>query len=143
MPSSPSSRSSRMPSSLAPVSRLASSVRFSALRVARHRHALAAVLCLLSLPALADVTLQRGPPPPRFEDPHAAPTGQFWVPGYWQWKDGRYDWVDGHMEPKRPGMRYTPPHWEQTGRDEWTLRDGAWASTGWGPGTIHEIRAPQ
>ncbi|VVE09296.1 putative signal peptide protein [Pandoraea cepalis] len=132
-----------MPSTLVSVSRLASSLRSSALRVARRRYALAGALCLLSLPVLADVTLQRGPPPPRFEDHHAAPHGQFWVPGYWQWTDGRYDWVDGHMEPKRPGMRYTPPHWEQTGRHEWTLRDGAWAATGWGPGTIHEIRAPQ
>ncbi|VVE56941.1 putative signal peptide protein [Pandoraea horticolens] len=107
------------------------------------RYALAVALCLASLPVLADVTLQRGPPPPRFEDPHAAPKGEFWVPGYWQWKDGRYDWVDGHTEPKRPGMRYTPPHWEETGDHEWTLRDGAWEPSGWGPGTIHEIRAPQ
>ncbi|VVE02042.1 putative signal peptide protein [Pandoraea communis] len=107
------------------------------------RYALAVALCLASLPVLADVTLQRGPPPPRFEDPHAAPKGEFWVPGYWQWKDGRYDWVDGHTEPKRPGMRYTPPHWEATGDHEWTLRDGAWEPSGWGPGTIHEIRAPK
>ncbi|MCE4058621.1 hypothetical protein LXM60_00160 [Pandoraea sputorum] len=110
---------------------------------AHRRHTLVAALCLASLPALADVTLQRGPPPPRFEDPHAAPKGEFWVPGYWQWKDGRYDWVDGHMESKRPGMRYTPPHWEETGVHEWTLRDGKWDATGWGPGTIHEIRAPK
>ncbi|AKM32989.2 hypothetical protein AB870_18415 [Pandoraea faecigallinarum] len=110
---------------------------------AHRRHALAAILCLASLPALADVTLQRGPPPPRFEDPHTAPKGEFWVPGYWQWKDGRYDWVDGHFEAKRPGMRYTPPHWEETGAHEWTLRDGKWDATGWGPGTVHEIRAPK
>ncbi|SUA81496.1 putative signal peptide protein [Pandoraea pnomenusa] len=107
------------------------------------RHALAVVLCLASLPVLADVTLQRGPPPPRFENPPAAPKGQFWVPGYWQWKDGRYDWVDGHMEARRPGMRYTAPHWEETGEHQWTLREGKWDRSGWGPGTIHEIRAPE
>lgn len=130
--------SSRMTSpSLSMVSSLA------AFLSTHRRHALAAVLCLASLPALAEVTLQRGPPPPRFEDPHAAPKGEFWVPGYWQWKDGRYDWVDGHMEAKRPGMRYTPPHWEETGNHEWTLRDGKWDATGWGPGTIHEIRSPK
>ena len=105
--------------------------------------ALAAALCLASLPVLADVTVDRGPPPPRHENPPAASGTQFWVPGYWQWTAGRYDWVDGHMETKRPGMRYTPPHWEETASHEWTLRDGKWAPTSWGPGTIHEIRAPK
>ena len=118
-------------------------VTLACISSARRCSALAALLCLVSLPVLADVTLQRGPPPPRFENPHAAPQGEFWVPGYWQWSDGRYAWVDGHMAPKRPGMRYTPPHWEETGDHEWTLRDGMWESTGWGPGTIHEIRAPK
>lgn len=69
---------------------------------------LTAALCLASLPVLADVTVDRGPPPPRVENPPSATGKQFWVPGYWQWSAGRYDWIDGHMETKRPGMRYTP-----------------------------------
>lgn len=105
------------------------------------RHSLSAALAMAVLPALADVTLDRAPPPPRYENPPAAPAGQIWAPGHWIWNGGRYDWVDGHFEVKRQGMRYTPAHWEATGDHEWTLREGQWQRSGWGPGTVHEIRS--
>lgn len=76
-------------------------------------------------------------------DPHGMPPdGKFWVPGYWEWNGTKYDWVDGHFEVKRPGMRYTAPHWEAVGNHVWTLREGQWQQSDWGPGTTHDIRSP-
>jgi hypothetical protein len=36
-----------------------------------------------------------------------------WVPGYWTWRDSRYEWMAGHWEvPPHSGAVWVPPHWE-------------------------------
>ncbi|NKI70069.1 BcpO-related WXXGXW repeat protein [Collimonas pratensis] len=83
----------------------------------------------VSSPALAqigvDITIGRPPPPPRYEPIPPSRDGYVWIPGFWDWRDGRHIWADGHWEPSRPGFVYAHPEWHQ-GPNGWILRSGGW-----------------
>jgi hypothetical protein len=66
------------------------------------------------------------PPPDRHESMPSKRHGYDWVPGYWQWRQGRHVWVRGHWVRERPGYRYHAPYWHNhNGR--WTFRDGRYS----------------
>ena len=64
------------------------------------------------------------PPPLRVEYVPAPRVGFVWVPGYWDWRRGRYDWVGGHWVRARHGYYYEPVRWvHRHGR---YYRHGGW-----------------
>jgi hypothetical protein len=48
-----------------------------------------------------------------------------WVPGRWEWRDGRHTWVAGHWIPGKPGKIWVPGHWRRLG-DGWAWSPGRW-----------------
>jgi hypothetical protein len=65
------------------------------------------------------------PPPPVAEPIGEARPGFIWLPGYQDWRDGRYVWIAGHWEPERPQERWHPGRWERHG-NHWMWRPGRW-----------------
>src|SRR5207253_212438 len=64
------------------------------------------------------------PPPPRNETFTNRP-GQRWIPGFWDWKNGKYEWVAGRYEADRPGAQWRPRKWEQK-NGRWEFVEGGW-----------------
>ena len=75
----------------------------------------AAIIAGASLPSMArtnvDFYVSVAPPPPRYEIVPAPRVGWVWVPGFWDWRHGRYHWVRGHYVRHRPGYHYAPARW--------------------------------
>jgi len=65
-----------------------------------------------AMSAIEYVEVQAPPPALRVETVPAPVTGQVWVPGYYDYRDGHYAWVAGHMEPERAGYVYVAPRYE-------------------------------
>jgi hypothetical protein len=89
----------------------------------------AAALGSVALPAAArtsvDFVVNFGPPAAYHEVVPAPRRGFVWVPGYWDWRHGRYHWIGGHWIRHRPGYYYEPVRW--------VYRDGRyWRRGGWG-----------
>ena len=64
-------------------------------------------------------------PPPVYQEVVPAPrAGYVWVPGYWDWRHGRYHWVAGSWARHRPGHYYEPVRWHY--RDGRYYRAGGW-----------------
>jgi hypothetical protein len=63
-----------------------------------------------------DHRVRRSPEPRRralqVETVPAPVTGQVWIPGYYEYKDGTYVWTAGHLEPQREGYVYVAPRYE-------------------------------
>jgi hypothetical protein len=67
------------------------------------------------------------PPAPRVESQPPAPSpNDVWIPGYWNWSNGRYDWVAGHWERSHNGYTWVPYHWDMV-NGQWQLTGGKWA----------------
>ena len=77
---------------------------------------LVAALGFAALPAMSAtveyVEVQSPPPALVVETMPAPVTGQVWIPGYYDYKDGQYVWVRGHMEPQREGYVYVAPRYD-------------------------------
>ena len=58
------------------------------------------------------IEVQTAPPALQVETVPAPVTGQVWIPGYYEYKDGSYAWVSGHMEPAREGYVYVAPRYD-------------------------------
>jgi hypothetical protein len=75
----------------------------------------AAALGGVAIPAAArtnvDFFVNIGPPAVYHEVVPAPRAGFIWVPGYWDWRYGRYHWVGGHWLRHRPGYYYDPVRW--------------------------------
>ncbi len=81
-----------------------------------------------SVPAFAglDVDINVGaPPPPRVEVVPAAPPGQVWAPGFWEFAHGQYVWRRGHFQAGRPGYHWVPEAWDRRG-DHHHFEEGHW-----------------
>jgi hypothetical protein len=61
------------------------------------------------------VYVTQAPPAVQTEVVLARPGPEYaWVPGYWTWRDSRYEWMAGHWEiPPRSSAVWVPPHWDQ------------------------------
>ena len=88
----------------------------------------AAALGAAALPAAArtnvDFFVNIAPPPVYHEVVPAPRVGYVWVPGYWDWRYGRYYWVAGSWSRHRPGYYYQPVRWHY--RDGRYYRAGGW-----------------
>ena len=92
---------------------------------------LLAAAAAFSLPAEArvDFYVNFAPPPLRYEILPAARPGYVWIPGYWDWRHGRYLWVAGHWSRHRPGYYYQPVRWVHRGGHYY--RQGGWRDSDW------------
>ncbi len=73
----------------------------------------------------ATVDVRKAPPAPRREVVPVNRPGHTWAPGYWEYRQDRYQWVSGRWVPDRPGYYYSAPTWVQRG-DSWVLTQGSW-----------------
>jgi hypothetical protein len=64
-------------------------------------------------PSTNTVVVTQAPPALQAEVVQAQPSPEYkWVPGYWTWRDGRYEWMAGHWEiPPRSDAVWVAPHW--------------------------------
>lgn len=58
------------------------------------------------------------PPPVMHEAATGYRAAHMWIPGYWDWRNGRHVWIGGHWMQARHGC-----HWR---RHRWIRRDGRW-----------------
>jgi len=66
------------------------------------------------------VYVTQAPPPMQQEVIEARPVrpspGHAWVPGYWTWRNDRYEWMGGHWErPPTASADWVAPRWEREG----------------------------
>jgi hypothetical protein len=95
------------------------------------------VLALACAPAAAQPTpdhritiiAPKMAPPPLREERHEARAGFEWIPGRWEWRDGKYQWQVGRWEKEHPGQRWQVGRWEQRG-ETWAYVEGAWGAGG-------------
>ncbi|TFW34611.1 YXWGXW repeat-containing protein [Massilia horti] len=80
---------------------------------------------MIPFPAVAQVFVGAGPPPPRFEVVPPPRPDAIWVPGYWDWNGYNYVWVGGYWVAQQPGYVYVPPVWTQE-RNGWRFNHGGW-----------------
>ena len=78
--------------------------------------ALAASIGFIASPAMSAtvdyIEVQTPPPALQVETVPAPVTGQVWIPGAYEYKDGQYVWMSGHYVPERPGYVYVAPRYE-------------------------------
>ena len=77
---------------------------------------LVVALGFATLPAMSAtlkyIEVQSPPPAMQVETVQTAPSGQVWIPGYYDYKDNQYVWVSGHLEPQREGYVFVAPRYE-------------------------------
>jgi hypothetical protein len=79
-------------------------------------------------PAQQIVVVTPPPPPPaQVEVRYARPSPfDVWVPGYWEWRGGRYVWIAGHWSrPPRGHRSWEAPRWERRGSN-YIFIEGHW-----------------
>jgi hypothetical protein len=74
------------------------------------------------------VIVMQAPPAPQQEVVLAQPTSDHkWVPGYWTWRNERYEWVAGHWEvPPSSSSTWVAPRWEHTSDGGYRFYEGYW-----------------
>lgn len=77
----------------------------------------AAALAFCAVPAFSatvEFVEVQAPPPALQVEPAPAPvSGQVWIPGYYDYRDGQYVWISGHFEPQREGYVFVAPRYEE------------------------------
>lgn len=75
----------------------------------------------------SSVVVMQAPPQAQQEVPSPRPSRDHaWVPGYWTWRNNRYEWMAGHWEiPPRAGAVWVPPRWQPEG-SSWRFYEGYW-----------------
>jgi hypothetical protein len=78
-------------------------------------------------PAVNTIVVTSAPPALQQEVVLARPSADYvWVPGYWTWREGRYQWMAGHWElPPYKGSSWIPPRTEQDG-NAFRFYEGHW-----------------
>ncbi len=74
------------------------------------------------------IIVTQAPPTMQQEVVTAQPTSDHkWVPGYWTWRNSRYEWVSGHWElpPSRDSV-WIAPRWERTDSGAYRFYEGYW-----------------
>jgi len=78
-------------------------------------------------PTVATTVVTTAPPALQSETVLAQPSSNHvWVPGYWTWRNDRYEWVSGHWElPPNSRAVWVAPVWEQQG-NAYKFTEGYW-----------------
>ncbi len=78
-------------------------------------------------PIISTTIVTQAPPELQQEVVLAQPSAQHkWVPGYWTWRNERYEWMAGHWElPPSSTSVWVAPRWEQQG-NAFKFYEGYW-----------------
>ena len=94
----------------------------------------AASFATLALPSYAEDVYINMDPPHRRAEKHDNRAGYVWVPGVWEWRNGKHEWVAGHYIAERKGYRYEADRWVQHDNNKWTMQRGGWSHDSDGDG---------
>jgi len=74
------------------------------------------------------IVVTQAPPTLQQEVVSAQPTSEHkWVPGYWTWRNSRYEWMSGHWEvPPYRNAVWVAPRWERTDNGAFRFYEGYW-----------------
>lgn len=78
--------------------------------------------------ASGTIVVTQQPPAMQSEMVTAQPTSDHkWIPGFWTWRNERYEWVAGHWElpPSRDSV-WIAPRWERTSSGGYRFYEGYW-----------------
>lgn len=78
--------------------------------------------------ATGTVVVTQAPPAMQTETITAQPTSDHkWIPGYWTWRNSRYEWISGHWElPPYRNSVWVAPRWERTDSGGYRFFEGYW-----------------
>jgi len=79
-------------------------------------------------PATGTIIVTQAPPAQQQEVVQARPSSAHaWVPGYWTWRNSRYEWMGGHWEiPPRTNATWVAPRWERLDDGSYRFYEGYW-----------------
>jgi hypothetical protein len=77
----------------------------------------------IPLTSYADISINIGPPEPRYEAVPVQAPGYTWSPGYWDYRNNSHVWVAGSSVQVREGYNYTPHRWVKHDGN-WSLEQG-------------------
>lgn len=97
--------------------------------------AIATTLAGFALPSFADDVYVDVAPPSRRHEKVEHRKGYVWVPGVWEWRNGKHEWVAGHLVAEKHGYRYEPDRWVRHDNDKWAFQRGGWNKDSDGDGT--------
>ena len=74
------------------------------------------------------IIVTQAPPTPQQEVVLAQPSSDHkWVPGYWTWRNSRYEWMAGHWEvPPSSSSVWVAPRWERRTDGSYQFYEGYW-----------------
>ncbi len=74
------------------------------------------------------IIVTQAPPVLQQEVAQARPSSDHvWVPGYWTWRNNRYEWMAGHWEvPPRTNAVWVTPRWERLSDGTYRFYEGFW-----------------
>jgi len=74
------------------------------------------------------IIVMQAPPAVQVEVMPAQPTSDHkWVPGFWTWRNERYEWMAGHWElPPDQRSVWMAPRWERTSDGGYRFYEGFW-----------------
>lgn len=74
------------------------------------------------------VLVTQAPPALQQEVVQARPSSDHaWVPGYWTWRNNRYEWMAGHWEiPPTTNAVWVAPRWERLSDGSYRFYEGYW-----------------
>ncbi len=74
------------------------------------------------------IIVAQAPPVAQAEVVLARPGPDYvWIPGYWTWRDSRYEWMAGQwVMPPHSNAVWTPPHWDSESGGGYRFYEGYW-----------------
>lgn len=74
------------------------------------------------------IIVTQAPPTAQQEVATARPSSSHvWVPGYWTWRNQRYEWMAGRWDtPPRSGATWASPRWERLSDGTYRFYEGYW-----------------
>ncbi len=81
----------------------------------------------MAAPVYTTTVVTQAPPSLQQEPVLAQPsTRHVWLPGYWTWRNERYEWMAGRWDlPPNSGATWIAPRWEQQG-NAYRFFEGYW-----------------
>ena len=74
------------------------------------------------------IIVMQAPPAVQQEVVLAQPSSDHkWIPGFWTWRNNRYEWMAGHWElPPNTNAVWVAPRWERTSDGGYRFYEGYW-----------------